>query len=72
MFSFGFDEVQIVSLWEYVQMELNPHLCSCKYGGWLSQRCHRCGACHNVFDAKVSTRKLLKNTENIRFTYEYF
>ena len=64
--------MQIISLCECVQMELSLRLCSCKYDIWLPESGHLCGACHHVFDTKVSTRKPLKNTKNIIFTYEYF
>ena len=38
---------------------------SAKYGHW-------CGACHGVFDAKVSTKKSLENNTENQKTYECF
>ena len=56
-----YDEVQIVSLCKYVQMERSPQVCLTNMVKWIPQGGHRCGACHNVSNAKVSIKKPLEN-----------
>ena len=50
-------------------MELGLRLCLVRL---LPQGGHRCSVCHNVFDAKVSIRKLFGNNTEYQCNYEGF